>query len=111
MRGTHDPAGGRSATPIYDALYLEYLRSFRALPGDRSGEEHLTFASYGPVPVPVPVPVPYGMNFGNGRGGSYPEPQFVHSGPPPGSWYANGRQHNPEGNPLAALPPGRRREH
>ncbi|MFI9233280.1 MULTISPECIES: hypothetical protein [Streptomyces] len=31
-----------SATPIYDSLYAEYRRSFRALPGDRSGEEGLS---------------------------------------------------------------------
>ncbi|MBW5486467.1 hypothetical protein [Streptomyces bambusae] len=36
-----------SPTPIYDALYSEYLRSFRALPGDRSGEEDLGFPSFG----------------------------------------------------------------
>lgn len=30
-----------SYTPIYDALYAEYRRSFRALPGDRTGEEGL----------------------------------------------------------------------
>jgi hypothetical protein len=38
--------GGPSATPIYDALYAEYIRSFRALPGDRSGEEELGFTSF-----------------------------------------------------------------
>ncbi|MGP3984448.1 hypothetical protein [Streptomyces sp. KR80] len=45
MRPSHDtPAGGhQSATPIYDSLYAEYRRSFRALPGDRSGEEDLGF--------------------------------------------------------------------
>ncbi|MET9294597.1 hypothetical protein [Streptomyces sp. NPDC003077] len=32
----------RSATPIFDALYAEYRRSFRALPGDRTGEEELS---------------------------------------------------------------------
>ncbi|WP_347404545.1 hypothetical protein [Streptomyces sp. MST-110588] len=31
-----------SATPIYDALYAEYRRSFRALPGDRTGEEEFS---------------------------------------------------------------------
>jgi hypothetical protein len=38
-----------SATPIYDALYAEYRRLFRALPGDRSGEEELRFDAYGTV--------------------------------------------------------------
>jgi hypothetical protein len=32
-----------SATPIYDALYAEYQRLFRTLPGDRAGEEELRF--------------------------------------------------------------------
>ncbi|MEU6487258.1 hypothetical protein [Streptomyces sp. NPDC046887] len=36
-----------SATPIYDALYSEYLRSFRTLPFDRSGEEDLGFRAFG----------------------------------------------------------------
>ncbi|OKK14621.1 hypothetical protein AMK16_30635 [Streptomyces sp. CB00455] len=35
-----------SHTPIYDALYSEYLRSFRTLPGDRSGEEDLGFTAF-----------------------------------------------------------------
>ncbi|MFE5873387.1 hypothetical protein ACFQ6V_32695, partial [Streptomyces roseifaciens] len=37
-----------SVTPIYDALYSEYRRSFRALPFDRSGEEELRFVGFGP---------------------------------------------------------------
>lgn len=37
-----------SVTPIYDALCSEYRRSFRALPGDRSGEEDLRFKAFGP---------------------------------------------------------------
>ncbi|UUN26063.1 hypothetical protein KK483_06200 [Streptomyces sp. FIT100] len=36
-----------SATPIYDALCSEYRRAFRALPGDRSGEEDLGFKGFG----------------------------------------------------------------
>jgi hypothetical protein len=36
-----------SVTPIYDALYSEYRRSFRALPFDRSGEEDLRFTGFG----------------------------------------------------------------
>lgn len=38
-----------SATPIYDSLYAEYRRLFRALPGDRSGEEELRFEGFGTV--------------------------------------------------------------
>lgn len=36
-----------SATPIYDALYAEWVRSFRTLPGDRHGEEELDFTAFG----------------------------------------------------------------
>ncbi|KRV49647.1 hypothetical protein AQ490_20250 [Wenjunlia vitaminophila] len=36
----------RSGTPIYDALYSEYRRLFRALPGDRTGEEELRFTGF-----------------------------------------------------------------
>ncbi|WBB64791.1 hypothetical protein O7599_32415 [Streptomyces sp. WMMC500] len=45
MRPAHEPraAAGTSGTPIYDALFAEYRRLFRALPGDRSGEEQLRF--------------------------------------------------------------------
>ena len=38
-----------SATPIYDALYAEYQRLFRALPGDRTGEEELRFERFDTV--------------------------------------------------------------
>ncbi|MEW2634067.1 hypothetical protein AB0903_21070 [Streptomyces sp. NPDC048389] len=47
MRPSRDRSPGRSATPIYDALYSEYLRAFRTLPGDRSGEEDLDFRGFG----------------------------------------------------------------
>jgi hypothetical protein len=40
-----------SLTPIYDALCAEYRRLFRALPGDRSGEEDLGFVGFGALPV------------------------------------------------------------
>ncbi|MXM68710.1 hypothetical protein GR925_36200 [Streptomyces sp. HUCO-GS316] len=46
-RPAQDHQGGPSATPIYDALYAEYVESFRALPGDRSGEEELGFTGFG----------------------------------------------------------------
>lgn len=52
MRTAQDATGARSATPIYDALYSEYLRAFRALPGDRTGEEELRFDAFGPTPYP-----------------------------------------------------------
>ncbi|MDK1475653.1 hypothetical protein QNO07_19910 [Streptomyces sp. 549] len=49
MRPAHEVTPEPSATPIYDALYAEYRRLFRALPGDRSGEEGLRFEQFGTV--------------------------------------------------------------
>ncbi|MFB8168355.1 hypothetical protein ACFC60_10450 [Kitasatospora purpeofusca] len=46
MRPSYDAEHPHSATPIYDELYSEYRRLFRALPGDRSGEEDLAFAGF-----------------------------------------------------------------
>ena len=47
MRSAQEAAGGGgTGTPIYDALYSEYSRLFRTLPGDRSGEESLAFNSF-----------------------------------------------------------------
>ncbi|MFF1356897.1 hypothetical protein [Streptomyces sp. NPDC058297] len=104
MRGTHESAGGRSATPIYDALYSEYRRSFRALPGDRSGEENLSFSAFASGPYAL-------HHSSSGRhSASYPEPQHAHSSPPTASWHTNGRQHGSGSNLPAALPPGPRRE-
>ena len=48
-RSAQDSQGGPSATPIYDALYAEYVKSFRSLPGDRSGEEDLGFVAFGNI--------------------------------------------------------------
>ncbi|MEU6595970.1 hypothetical protein [Streptomyces flaveolus] len=49
-RAAHEPSGGSSATPIYDSLYAEWVRTFRTLPGDRSGEEGLRFSAFGDFP-------------------------------------------------------------
>ncbi|WP_225098404.1 hypothetical protein [Streptomyces sp. CoH27] len=49
-RAAHEPSGGLSATPIYDTLYAEWVRTFRTLPGDRSGEEELRFSAFGNLP-------------------------------------------------------------
>ncbi|MEU5057819.1 hypothetical protein ACFC18_15685 [Streptomyces sp. NPDC056121] len=105
MRGTHESAGGRSATPIYDALYSEYRRSFRALPGDRSGEENLSFSAFGSGAYVV-----HHHSSSGRHSASYHEPQQVHSSPPTGSWHTNGRQHGTGSNLPAALPPAPRRE-
>ncbi|MGW2253705.1 hypothetical protein ACWCXH_26465 [Kitasatospora sp. NPDC001660] len=56
MRPSYDAEHPHSTTPIYDELYSEYRRLFRALPGDRSGEEDLKFTGFAirdnyPMPV------------------------------------------------------------
>ncbi|MEU6526448.1 hypothetical protein ABZ892_27360 [Streptomyces sp. NPDC046924] len=50
VRSAQGSPGGPSATPIYDALYAEYVKSFRSLPGDRSGEDKLGFTAFGSIP-------------------------------------------------------------
>lgn len=46
MRPSYDAEHPHSTTPIYDELYSEYRRLFRALPGDRAGEEDLRFTGF-----------------------------------------------------------------
>ncbi|MBV2151284.1 hypothetical protein [Kitasatospora sp. SUK 42] len=46
MRPSYDAEHPHSTTPIYDELYSEFRRLFRALPGDRSGEEDLKFTGF-----------------------------------------------------------------
>ncbi|WP_280701613.1 hypothetical protein [Kitasatospora sp. GP82] len=46
MRPSCDAEHPSSPTPIYDTLYSEYRRLFRALPGDRTGEEDLRFTGF-----------------------------------------------------------------
>ncbi|MFV0130614.1 hypothetical protein ACLGI4_23390 [Streptomyces sp. HMX112] len=93
MRPAYDGPSGPSATPIYDALYSEYRRSFRTLPGDRSGEEDLGFKAFGAGP----------HQLGHGLG------HQQHSGGYPNVWQPAGvRQHAGHHVP-AALPPGPRR--
>ncbi|UQI44305.1 hypothetical protein M1P56_08085 [Streptomyces sp. HU2014] len=92
-----------SVTPIYDALYSEYRRSFRALPFDRSGEEDLRFVGFGPQLVGGWSP--YG---GQGYAGQLGAQQG-YPGPPghPGGWdMYYGRQRG--GHLPAALPPAPR---
>ncbi|MFG3260166.1 hypothetical protein [Streptomyces sp. NPDC048172] len=47
MRPPNGMSPESSSTPIYDSLYAEYRRLFRALPGDRSDEEELRFEGFG----------------------------------------------------------------
>ena len=88
MRPAQDTSGGYSTTPIYDALYSEYLRSFRTLPGDRTGEESLGFTAFGT-----------GLH---GSHRSYPHTPYT------GGWQSDGRQY-PGGRAQVALPPAPRR--
>ncbi|MFE5188378.1 hypothetical protein [Streptomyces sp. NPDC056628] len=106
--------GGSSPTPIYDALYAEYVKSFRSLPGDRSGEEDLGFVAFGNIQRgtgsyygghrPGSFSGSYsaysaGAHSARQHGGQQPQWQRVgHIGP-----QGSGMQHVP-----AALPPARR---
>ncbi|MFJ3146141.1 hypothetical protein ACIPJM_27310 [Streptomyces halstedii] len=97
MRPAWDPSAGRSPTPIYDALYAEFRRSFRALPGDRTGEENLGFRGFGIGMFPGRAPL-------TGRAAATaPGSQSTHA-PHAGSWQRVGR-HAGNARP-AALPPG-----
>ncbi|MGW2789329.1 hypothetical protein ACWC9H_05310 [Streptomyces sp. NPDC001251] len=109
MRPSGEASGAHSPTPIYDALYSEYLRSFRALPGDRSGEEDLGFTGFGAI-----------GGFGTGTHGSRTGYQTGHQtqhfpATYAGNWHvhpamnANGRQYAGQQQLPAALPPGPRR--
>ncbi|GHG19157.1 hypothetical protein GCM10017667_62470 [Streptomyces filamentosus] len=86
MRPAQDLPAGYSTTPIFDALYSEYRRSFRTLPGDRSGEEGLAFRAFGTATS-------------TGLSGFHSSAQTAYHPP---SWQAQ---------PQAALPPGPRRSH
>ncbi|MDT0432395.1 hypothetical protein [Streptomyces salyersiae] len=100
MRPARDPSAGRSPTPIYDALYAEFRRSFRALPGDRTGEEGLGFRGFGTGLFPGRAPLS-GRAAANSQGSQ--GSQSTHA-PNPGAWQRVGRH---AGRPRpAALPPG-----
>ncbi|MEU6315451.1 hypothetical protein [Streptomyces sp. NPDC047014] len=121
-----------SHTPIYDALYSEYLRAFRALPGDRTGEEDLGFTafsygggytvgSYGGAwsgsawqrtdwqPPYIPQAQSHGQTPGQSpaQAPSPAQPAYSYAG---GSGYGGGRQHQTGMTTVpAALPPAPRR--
>ncbi|MFE1411080.1 hypothetical protein ACIGFK_30030 [Streptomyces sp. NPDC085524] len=109
-----------SPTPIYDTLYSEYLRAFRALPGDRTGEEDLGFTafSYGGGYTG-------GSSYSGGWNGSAwqrvddwqpsysPQPpaySYAGTASEPSPAYSGGRQHQTGMTHIpAALPPAPRR--
>ncbi|GGV68583.1 hypothetical protein ABZ178_34810 [Streptomyces massasporeus] len=109
-RSAQDSQGGPSATPIYDALYTEYVKSFRALPGDRSGEEKLGFTAFGNTP----------HGSGSYGGGSYGSSYSAYSAGAQSARHAAGQQPQwqrvgtigSHGTGMhyvpAGLPPGRR---
>ncbi|MFD4395598.1 hypothetical protein [Kitasatospora sp. NPDC058478] len=84
MRPSYDAEHPHSTTPIYDELYSEYRRLFRALPGDRSGEEDLKFTGFAvrdgyPV-LGEPRPYPPQHQAFHSYGGQPPGlPQFMPS--------------------------------
>ncbi|MER6363843.1 hypothetical protein, partial [Kitasatospora sp. NPDC001527] len=86
MRPSYDAEHPHSATPIYDELYSEYRRLFRALPGDRSGEEDLAFTGFAvrdTAPArtdPRPYP-PQHQAFQTYAGQAVGIPQFMPSRP------------------------------
>lgn len=89
MRPSGDvPVRHRSATPIYDALCAEYRRAFKALPGDRSGEEGAEFAPFDSLPSTV-------------------DWDCISSWEAARPWESTGRRRH-RGNPPPALPPGSR---
>ncbi|MER5499522.1 MULTISPECIES: hypothetical protein [unclassified Streptomyces] len=109
MRPTQAPSGGQSHTPIYDALYSEYRRSFRALPGDRSGEENLGFLSFGSGLFGSRLPSVPRPGFSTGlsaTGGTTGNGGTTGTRGGTGSWQRVGR-HSGRTQP-AALPPGSR---
>lgn len=104
-RPAQAPHGGPSATPIYDALCTEYVKSFRTLPGDRSGEEDLGFVAFGNLPRDTGTSTystystgAYGTRHGTGR----QQTQWQRVG-------TIGRQNAGTRHTPAALPPGPRR--
>lgn len=110
-RAAHEPSGGSSATPIYDSLYAEWVRTFRTLPGDRSGEEGLRFSAFGDFPDGTGA-------YGGHRAGSFSSSYSAYSAGAysarqQSQWQRVGTlgRHQETGmqHVAAALPPGPRR--
>jgi hypothetical protein len=111
MRTAQDGSGsGASNTPIYDALYSEYQRLFRTLPGDRSGEESLQFKGFAAWQAEYPPLAPGGRHRsapgGAGSGGPHGPGSGVNGGAN-GRGGRTGRRGGTNGDGPAALPPGR----
>jgi hypothetical protein len=115
-RQAQDPPVGSSTTPIYDALYAEWVRSYRALPGDRHGEEELGFTAFGSLPHGTNS---YGSSNSYNSYSSYSAgalsarqgaAQQGHTATATAVWQATGRQYSTGMHHIpAALPPAPRR--
>ncbi|MEV8070646.1 hypothetical protein AB0P32_31815 [Streptomyces sp. NPDC085995] len=102
-RPVQDPHGGPSATPIYDALYAEYVKSYRTVPFDHSGEEDLGFVAFGNLShgAGSNAYVAYGGAYGARHGGGQQQAQWQRVG-------TLGRPDSGTHHVPAALPPARR---
>ncbi|MCX4453110.1 hypothetical protein OG585_10280 [Streptomyces sp. NBC_01340] len=115
-RAAQDPPLGPSATPIYDALYAEWVRSFKALPGDRHGEDQLGFTAFGTLTQGSSA---YGgssylSSYSSYSAGAYSArnggSQLGHGASTTGVWQAVARQDSTGLHHIpAALPPAPRR--
>ncbi|MGW2870833.1 hypothetical protein [Kitasatospora sp. NPDC001225] len=107
MRPSYDAEHPHSATPIYDELYSEYRRLFRALPGDRSNEEDLKFTgfavrdSYPLHGEQRPYP-PQQQTFHTLPGQTPGLPQFMPGSQHHGSGPTGGQQHSHSGGHTGA---------
>ncbi|WP_405878815.1 hypothetical protein OG762_09360 [Streptomyces sp. NBC_01136] len=115
-RSAQDPPGAPSATPIYDALYAEWVRSFRALPGDRHGEEELGFTAFGSLThgSGAYASSAYASSYSSYSAGAYSArnggSQQGHTTAATAIWQPVARQHGTGLHPIpAALPPAPRR--
>ncbi|MFJ3233276.1 hypothetical protein [Streptomyces sp. NPDC086787] len=116
-----------SATPIYDSLYAEWIKAFRTLPGDHSGEEEWEFVPFGLAPHGTGTHGVYGPHgtYGSGAYGTPPHASNSYSAYSAGAYSARhatgqlqpqwqrvgtiGRQHTGMQHVPAALPPAPRR--
>ncbi|MGW4732320.1 hypothetical protein ACWEQC_24635 [Streptomyces shenzhenensis] len=117
-RTGQDSPGSASATPIYDSIYAEWLKAFRALPGDRTGEEELKFIAFGLAPHGTGAHET--GTYGTGSYGSHAYTAYSAgaysarhgSGQQQAQWQrvgSVGRHENGMHQVRAALPPGPRR--
>nr|WP_202469550.1 hypothetical protein [Streptomyces sp. SID2888] len=110
-RAGQTPSGGSSPTPIYDALYTEYVKAFRTCPGDRSGEEDMGFTAFA---LTAHDTGSYGVGGYGTRHGAPPHgtghltAQHGHTHLAGNGWQLVA-QHTTGMHPVAALPPAPRR--